>query len=161
MTLTPLLDASIAIQMHVCSALLAALLTPFLFLRRKGDRTHKLLGRIWWGAMAITALSSFAITGIRLVGPFSPIHLLSLLTLFSLVQGVRYARAGKITGHKQSMLGAMGGLVGAGLFTVLPGRLMSKVLFEGIETIGFLAVLMAGALLLIAARSWAQPSDSS
>lgn len=152
MDIIPLLNASLMIQIHVFCALLSMILVPVMLLRRKGDRLHKLIGRIWVLAMGLTALSSFAITEIRIVGPFSPIHGLSILTLYSLVAAILTARQGRIEAHKGHMLGAMTGLVGAGVFTFLPGRLMSTTFFQGMEVAGFVGMLVLGAIGLIAWR---------
>ncbi|WP_439140695.1 DUF2306 domain-containing protein [Planktotalea sp.] len=141
-----LLDAPFIIQCHVICAVIALGLVPVMLFRRKGDQLHKVIGRIWVVAMGLTAISSFGIMDIRLIGPFSPIHGLSLLTLYSLTGAVIQARAGKIEAHKRHILGAMGGLVGAFIFTALPGRLMSQVLFPNVEVIGFIALLVLGGL---------------
>lgn len=161
MDVQPLLDAPLLVQAHVMCALAALALTPAILMRRKGDRLHKMLGRSWVAAMALTALSSFGIMDIRLIGPFSPIHALSLLTLFSLGSAIYYARHGKIDAHQQGMLGAMFGLVGAGVFTVLPGRLMSDLLFPNMQMLGFLAVLALGAISLILWRASLRTSKKS
>ena len=63
------------------------------------------------------------------------------------------ARAGKIDAHKSHILGAMGGLVGAGVFTVLPGRLMSQILFSSFEVAGFVAILTLGIVALVIWRN--------
>ena len=49
-----------------------------------GTRNYRMLGYIWVGLMVIVAFSGFYIHVLKLVGPFSPIHLLSVLTLASL-----------------------------------------------------------------------------
>src|SRR4051812_50154529 len=51
------------------------------FAAPKGTLPHRTLGWIWVLLMASVAISSFWIHTIRLVGPFSPIHLLSIFTL--------------------------------------------------------------------------------
>jgi len=43
----------------------------------KGTRNHRTLGYIWVGLMVIVAFSGLYIHVLKLVGPFSPIHLLS------------------------------------------------------------------------------------
>ena len=149
MDIAPLLAASVAIQLHVGAALVALALTPVILLRRKGDRLHKLTVRVWTLVMALTALSSFAVHEIRLFGPFSPIHFLSLLTLYSLFGAIYQVRRGRITAHKKHMQGAMVGLVGAGLVTLLPGRLMSDVMFKGVEVPGFAVSLGLSIVALI------------
>ena len=58
------------------------------------------LGWIWVGLMAHVAGSSFLISELRLWGAFSPIHLLSIWALFSLVMAVHHARRGNIGQHK-------------------------------------------------------------
>jgi uncharacterized membrane protein len=76
--------------------------------------------------------SSFWIHELRLWGPWSPIHLLSIFTLVMLPYGVLMARRHVLIGHKLTMLGLFAGaLVIAGIFTFAPGRIMHQVLFGG------------------------------
>lgn len=128
--MTALFQAPWIIQLHTYCALLSILIGAVQFMRKKGGRSHRLLGRTWVGLMAIVALSSFAIFEIRLLGPFSPIHLLSLLTLGTLVVAIQAARAGNIQRHKQALASLYGfGLALAGAFTLVPGRILHQVLF--------------------------------
>ncbi|MGX7704482.1 DUF2306 domain-containing protein [Methylobacterium sp. Gmos1] len=130
MTLQPLLQASPVIQVHAAAALAALVLGALQFGLRRGGGRHRLIGRIWAGSMAVVALSSFGIAGLRQVGPFSWIHLLSVLTLAGLVRAVVYARRGNIRAHRWAMIGLyLGALVLTGLFTLLPGRIMGHVVF--------------------------------
>ena len=121
MDFEPLMNAPVLVQCHVAFALTSLLLMPVMLFRGKGDRVHKITGRVWVFTMVMTALTSFGIMDIRIIGPFSPIHGLSVLTLYSLFESIRHIRVGRVDGHKQSMFGAMLGLIGAGVFTVLPG----------------------------------------
>ncbi len=50
----------------------------------KGTLPHRTLGWVWVVLMAVVALSSLFIHTIRMVGPFSLIHLLSLLVIVTL-----------------------------------------------------------------------------
>lgn len=130
MDFSPLMTADLAIQIHATAALLAFFLGTAVLLRRKGDRLHKAMGRIWIATMAVVALSSFLITEIRLWGPYSFIHLLSIFTLCGLVMGIRAIRRGDVKGHRNTMIGLYGGaLILAGAFTLLPGRRMHQLLF--------------------------------
>ena len=80
--------------------------------------------------MLIIAISSFFIHEIKFWGQYSPIHLLSLLTLFALWRGVSYARAGRIKSHQRMMVMLYGlALILTGLFTLLPGRVMHHIIF--------------------------------
>lgn len=132
MTLQPLLNASLAIQIHTALALCAVVLTLAIFSIRRGSPAHRILGWSWVVLMTGVALSSFWIFEIRLFGPFSPIHLLSVFVLVQLFSAVRAARTGKVQQHRQTMRGLVfGALVGAGVFTFLPGRTMYQVVLGG------------------------------
>lgn len=124
--------ASPIIQVHAVLAGAAILLGGFQLIMPKGTTLHRSLGYLWVGGMALVALSSFAIHELRLVGPFSPIHLLSIFVLYALFKAIKAARRGDIRQHKRGMiLLYILGLLITGGFTLLPGRLMYQVLFGG------------------------------
>lgn len=154
-TLDPLLAAPPPIQIHAAAAIGAVLLGPVALLRRSRDIWHKVAGRLWVAAMAVTALSSFWIGEMRLLGPFGPIHLLSVYTLWGLYEGVTHIRAGRIEAHRRTMRAIWFWALGvAGLFTLLPGRRMNAVLFEGFEREGFVAAaLVVGTALALHVRA--------
>ncbi|WP_375464129.1 DUF2306 domain-containing protein [uncultured Methylobacterium sp.] len=130
MTLAPLAAAGPLVQAHALAAFLAIALGAAQFVLPKGRRPHRILGRAWVGLLALVALSSFGIHGLRQVGPFSWIHGLSLFTLTMLVLGVAFARSGRIAAHRWTMIGLFSGaLIVTGLFTLVPGRTMHAVLF--------------------------------
>ncbi len=132
MTLSPLLNASLVIQLHTLFAVMAVGIVIAIFSIRRGSKAHKVLGWSWVIMMAVTALSSFWINEIRLIGPFSPIHLLSILTLCSLVMNVRAARSRNISAHQKGMKSLVfGALILAGAFTFFPGRIMHQVFLGG------------------------------
>lgn len=124
MTLAPLLAAPLPVQIHALAALSLVPLTVVQFRRPKRGVNHRVLGWVWVVLMAITAISSFWIHAIRLVGPFSPIHILSVVTLVSLVLAIRARRAGNIAAHRRNMIGIAIGWAVAGAFAFLPGRVM-------------------------------------
>ena len=67
--------------------------------------------------MVVVAGSSFWIHEIRLVGPWSPIHLLSIFSLVMLVVGVLAARGHNVSRHKKTMVSIFAGaLIIAGFF---------------------------------------------
>ena len=150
MTLTPLLIAPFAVQLHVMAAICAIVLGPMVLWRRSRDRWHKGLGYAWVIAMAVTALSSFAISHDPMLGPFSLIHALSVFTLLGLWKGINAARQRRIKAHQQEMRGLYFWAMGvAGLFTFLPGRRMNIVFFEEMPVAGFalMAVLIGSGLI--------------
>ena len=149
MNLALFANASPAIQIHIAAAILAFLIGGYVLIRRKGDRLHRNLGKVWVALMALTALSSFAIHTIRMIGPFSPIHILSVVTLISLWIAVRAARRRDIARHLGTMrMLYVYALLGAGAFTFLPGRLMNRLAFHGDRP--WIGYAMVGAALLFA-----------
>jgi uncharacterized membrane protein len=132
MSLTPFTEAPAILQLHILLALSAIALTLVIFSLPKGRRHHRLMGRVWVGIMASIAISSFWIHELRLIGPFSPIHFLSLYVLWNLVVAVRAARSGRIAEHRRMMQSmAFGALLLAGAFTFLPGRVMHQIFLGG------------------------------
>jgi len=130
MTLAPLLAASPAIQVHAFAALAAFALGAVQLAAPKGTIPHRLFGWLWAGLMLAVVLSSFLIHQIRLWGPWSPIHLLSVFTLVMLPLAVWRARQHDVRRHQRAMAGLfVGALVIAGIFTFMPGRIMHAVLF--------------------------------
>jgi uncharacterized membrane protein len=128
--LGPLTNAPLAIQLHAYAALAAFLLGVFQLTRAKGTSRHRVLGYAWIVLMLIVAVSSFWIQELRVWGPWSPIHLLSIFTLTMLPLGVHYARRHNVKGHRSTMVAIFAGaLVIAGILTLAPGRIMSRVLF--------------------------------
>jgi uncharacterized membrane protein len=130
MTFAPLLDASIAIQAHAFAAMAAFALGLVQLAAPKGTLPHRMVGWIWVALMTVVAVSSAFIHGMRLWGPFSPIHLLSIFTLIVLPVAVWRAHRHDVRNHRYAMMGLFGGaLVIAGLLTLLPGRIMHAVAF--------------------------------
>jgi uncharacterized membrane protein len=129
MSLAPLLDAAPAIPVHAFAAMAAFALGLVQFAAPKGTLPHRTVGWIWVALMAVVAASSFWIHQIRLVGR-SPIHLLSIFTLTMLPLAVWKAHSHQVGAHRRIMISLfLGALVIAGLFTLVPGRVMHKVVF--------------------------------
>lgn len=124
-----LLNESQPIPLHAIAAMIAIILGGIQLYMKKGA-THKLLGRVWVGLILIVSFSSFFIHEIKLWGAYSPIHLVSLWTIFSVGLAIYFVRVGKIKRHKQAMLALyVFALIITGLFTLLPGRTMNQVVF--------------------------------
>ncbi|THD75169.1 MAG: DUF2306 domain-containing protein [Bradyrhizobium sp.] len=130
MSFAPLLNAAPAIPLHAFAAMTAFVLGVVQLAAPKGTLSHRTLGWIWVCLMMTVALSSFWIHQIRLVGPWSPIHLLSIFTLVIVPLGVWKAHHHQVRGHRRIMIFTFSGaLVVAGLFTLVPGRIMHAVVF--------------------------------
>jgi uncharacterized membrane protein len=112
---------------HAFAAMAAFVLGVVQLASPKGTLPHRTLGYIWVGLMLVVAASSFAIQGMRQLGPFSAIHLLSVVPL-----AVLAARRKHTSTHSKAMIGLFAGaLVIAGAFTLVPGRIMYRVVFGG------------------------------
>jgi len=118
------------IPSHALMALLAVLVGGIQLASVKGTRRHRVLGWSWVSLMVYVACSSFLISEIRFWGAFSPIHLLSVWTLFSLSMAIYFARKGNIVQHKIWMLSLyVLALLVTGVLTLWPGRVMHGALF--------------------------------
>ena len=114
---------------HIATILVALVLTPFMLLRKRGDRPHRVLGWIWASALFLTAAISFGVREIN-DGGFSFIHLLSVLTVVQVPLIVVYARRHDWKRHRSAVRGMVtGALLVAGFFTFPFGRLMGRWLF--------------------------------
>lgn len=136
MTLTPLLQASLATRLHVATVLPAFVLGTYqIFLSRKGAPFHRGLGYVYLALMTATSIAALFVHSLMPNGPFfgfSPIHLFVPLTLFGVVGALKGAWTHNIPLHRSSMIGVyVGGLLIAGSLTLLPGRLMYKAIFGG------------------------------
>ncbi len=117
------------IWLHLLAILLATGLTPVILLRRRGDRRHRLLGRLWVVAMILSAAMTLGIRVIR-PGHWSWIHLLSLYVLASAPLIWWSARTHRLDLHRGTVRGMVtGALVIAGFFTFPFGRMMGRWLF--------------------------------
>lgn len=134
---------------HVVAALFALAVGPFNLVRRKRDRTHRMLGRTWVIAMVITAVTSFGIQ--RPFSSLSGLHALSAWTLISLALGVVAIRRGNVKAHQGNMIGSYAGLWAAFLFAALvPTRTLSQVTAAAPLT----AVTTVVVILLAVTATW-------
>jgi len=120
------------VTIHVISAFSALALGAALLSRRlKGDRAHRIAGWAWVSLMLTVAISSLWIPSFM---KLSWIHVFTLITLVSLPLGVYRARTHDVKGHRGTMIGVFtGGLVVAGLFTLVPGRFLGNALLRWLQ----------------------------
>src|ERR1700676_2679797 len=145
MSLAPLLNAAPAIPLHAFAAMTAFVLGAVQLAAPKGTLPHRALGWIWVSLMAFVAVSSFWIHQIRLMGPWSPIHLLSIFTLAVLPLGVWMAHRHRVADHRRIMILIFSGaLVIAGLFTLPRGGIIHAVLCGSYKAGGIFALQPRG-----------------
>lgn len=132
MSFDPLWNESLFIITHTFAAFFALVAGGIQFAGVKGTATHRLLGWTWVIAMLVVAVSSFWIHGMKQFGNFSWIHVLSIVVLINVPLAVYAARKHNINTHKYIMAGVFfGGVVIAGLFTLVPGRVIHQMVFGG------------------------------
>lgn len=129
MNLQPLLDASLAIQIHFYTVVPAFILGTLQFALPKGTTVHRYTGYLYMALMMVTATAALFIPSF-MGGHFGFIHLFVILTYCSVPYGLYHARIGNITSHRNAMIGLyLGGLIVAGGFAFMPGRIMHAMLF--------------------------------
>ena len=125
------------IAIHMTAALLALATGPVALWARKGreqrPRLHRAFGYARVTLMLIMVVSAIFIKAA--VGPswngFGVIHLLIPAVMFGLFTAFRYSLKGNIAGHRRSMQGLyIGACIGAGVFTLLPGRYLGNLVFH-------------------------------
>ena len=140
MSFGPLLEAPLVIQIHAFGAMAAFLLGVVQIAAPKGTLPHKTLGAVWIAIMLVVAVSSIFVRpslkpGLPIAEWFSPIHIFTLLTFYSVGQGTYLLMRGgpALKFHSRPFIGLfIGGLIVAGVLAfALPGRIMHKVVFGG------------------------------
>ena len=105
-----------------------------IYFSTKGSGKHKNLGRIYLILMFFQAgVSIFmeARVGPQFLNHFGWIHLLSILTLYTVPKSIYYIKRGDIKSHSRSMVILFwAGLLIAGGFTLVPGRYLYHVFFN-------------------------------
>jgi uncharacterized membrane protein len=131
MNLNPIAEAPFAVKIHLATVIPAFVLgTWLIFLSRKGSRWHRGVGAAYLALMTVTATAAIFIRQLR-PGSFSWLHLFVVLTYYSVFAALWTLRKKNIAGHQRAMVGLyVGGLLIAGGLTLLPGRMMYRLLFE-------------------------------
>ena len=118
---------------HLATVVPAFLIGSWLLVMRKGTPLHKGLGRIYLPLMLVTAFITLfmpAHVGPQIFNHFGFIHLFSLLVIYLVPMAYLYARRGDIKSHASSMVGMyVGGILIAGSFAFMPGRMLHTWLF--------------------------------
>lgn len=120
------------VAVHLFSAVFALILGVMLLAWSKGTVLHRHLGRVWMILMIVAALSAFGLSSGMLGFYFSPLHGLAVFTILMVWRAYRYARAGRISAHRKTVLGLFwGALVVPGIFAILlPGRFLNLLLLS-------------------------------
>ncbi|MFL6090402.1 MAG: DUF2306 domain-containing protein [Aeromicrobium sp.] len=133
------------IATHAFAALTSLLLGGWqLFISEKGTTAHRYVGWVWVLALYYVAVSSFWIQELR-PGHFSPLHILSLVTIVTVPLGILGAMRGNIASHRGNMTGNYIGLCFAFVFAIaIPQRRIPQ--FAVTNPMG--AILAAAAVIV-------------
>ncbi|MFD1721941.1 DUF2306 domain-containing protein [Amnibacterium endophyticum] len=148
---------TLLVASHATAATLALVTGAAQLLRRRyGDRLHRWNGRVWVALMLFVSASSFWIRDLR-PGHLSWIHVLSVVTLVSLVRGVVAIRRHDRITHAITMSATFAGMVGALIGVVaVPVRLVPRSFqADWLAMSGITAGIALAALAGIAALSFA------
>ena len=122
-----------AVLVHLVFASAAVLLGPAALWARKGSRGHRGLGYAWVTVMTGTAISAFFLRssgGFQWQG-FSPIHALAIVTLVGVTAAIAAIVQRQVEAHRKFMQRVyLGACLGAGVFTLLPGRYLGDLLWH-------------------------------
>jgi len=130
MSWQPLLDQPFIVTWHAFAAIAAIVLGAIQLAGPKGTLAHRVVGYGWVALMLFIAIGSFWIHSMQVWGPFSPIHLLSILVIVTVPLGAWYAHRHRVKAHRATMIQLYAlALIVTGLFTLWPGRVMHEVVF--------------------------------
>lgn len=122
-------DLPLAVQIHIVTAIAALVFGIAMFVRTKGTRSHKMIGKLFLALMLVTATSALFIRYLN-DGSFSWIHIFVPVTFIAAFETVFYIRKGNLKGHKRAVKGLFfGALLIPGALSFLPGRTMWMMFF--------------------------------
>ena len=120
------------VWIHIIFISIAFGISFFIFFSKKGTQYHKALGWIFVISMLVSLIASF---GIQTWGWFSPIHILSILTIYFLIRGILAIRMKKDSWkyfHAENMLSAYNAILIAGSGAAVRELILPGNVFVGI-----------------------------
>ena len=123
------------IFVHLVTALGALAIGSLVMLRRKGTGSHRAWGWAWVGLMGSTAVASAFIRdyGVPNIAGITPIHAFTAFVAVNLPRGIWFIRQGNVAAHRKTMRSLyIGGCIVAGIFTLLPGRFLGRLLWPAV-----------------------------
>ncbi len=121
--------------LHLFVILPCVILGAYLIFAKKGTTIHRQAGKVNMSLMAFTGVLTLFIpaqVGHRIFNHFGLLHLLSLLTLWSVPKAWFAIKRGDVKAHKSAMIKLyIGGIIIAGGFAILAeGRYLNYLLFK-------------------------------
>ena len=120
---------------HLLTVVPCVFLGAFLLIVKKGNKLHRITGRVYMSLMMITAIITLfmpALVGPRLLNHFGFIHGFSFLTIYTVPTAIIAIKRGNVKSHQKKMvLLYFGAIIIAGGFTFFPGRYLHSIFFGG------------------------------
>jgi len=129
------IQSSPIVLIHLCIILPCAVFGAYLIFAKKGTQLHNTIGKVYMVLMGLTGILTLFIpaqVGQRIFNHFGPLHLLSLLTIYSVPKAWLAIKRGDVKTHKSAMIQLyIGGILVAGSFAILaPGRYLHTLFFN-------------------------------
>ena len=123
------------VLIHLCIILPCILFGTYLIFAKKGTQSHNFIGKLYMILMGLTGVLTLFIpaqVGQNIFNHFGVLHLLSLLTLYTVPSAWFAIKRGDVKSHKYSMISLyIGGIIIAGGFAILaPGRYLHTLFFS-------------------------------
>jgi len=123
------------VLIHLCIILPCVLFGTYLIFAKKGTQSHNFIGKLYMILMGLTGVLTLFIpaqVGQRILNHFGLLHLLSILTIYTVPKAWFAIKRGNVKSHKYSMISLyIGGIIIAGGFAILaPGRYLHTLLFN-------------------------------
>jgi uncharacterized membrane protein len=103
-----IIPSSPIVLIHLCIILPCAVFGTYLIFAKKGTQFHKTIGKVYMVLMAITGILTLFIpaqVGQRIFNHFGLLHLLSLLTIYSVPKAWFAIKRGDVKTHKSAKQG--------------------------------------------------------
>ena len=118
---------------HLATVLPSFVIGTYMMVSRKGSPVHRALGKIYMLLMFTTAIITLflpAQLGPTILGHFGFIHIFSVVVLALVPRAYFNAKNHNVRRHAQAMIGVyVGGILVAGSFALVPGRMIHTWLF--------------------------------
>ena len=123
------------VLIHLCIILPCILFGTYLIFAKKGTQSHNFIGKLYMILMGLTGILTLFIpaqVGQNIFNHFGVLHLLSLLTLYTVPSAWFAIKRGDVKSHKYSMISLyIGGIIIAGGYAILaPGRYLHTLFFS-------------------------------
>lgn len=130
-----IIPSSPIVLIHLCIILFCVLFGTYLIFAKKGTPFHKTIGKVYMILMGITGILTLFIPaqiGQRIFNHFGPLHLLSILTIYTVPTAWFAIKRGDVKSHKIAMIMLyVGGIIIAGGFAIFaPGRYLHSLFFN-------------------------------